>query len=533
MQFKHTSPVAWEAAGGVRPAPATIHTSAGVAGHEGGQLPEKAAFEVNDGEVLAIDPDAIGALYGRFDSEEVQVVGGSGVLTIHGPLDHHAGYWFDSYDAIRQRFDKAIDSDAERLILKIDSPGGYVSGCFELARYMRQRADESGKRLIAYVDGMACSAAYAIACACDEIIVPSTGRVGSIGVIRVVADMTAMAEKAGVQFHVITSGKRKADGHPFKHTDEEAIKSMQAEVDELAGVFFSWVAERRGIDIEKIQKLEARCLIGDSAVKFGLANSVGSFDDLTASLTAGASHGDGATAMKVEIKIGGLEDVQALVDTIDKALDKGDEPAVETSIQPPSNGGKPGDAAASPQTRRSIMDRAIFEVFGLKEDAPETALLAAATKMRDEKAEAEGERGELFSAMGVDNIEAAKGAIEAAKANKKALDEANAELQAVKDAKLASEREALLAQAKEMYPPATMEKLSEASIDFVRAYIDMTPASAAAPSENDKLPTEPPVDEITLTAEERRVANAPGGIGEKAFMEEKKRLRDMANGGAR
>ena len=71
-----------------------------------------------------------------------------------------------------------------------------------------------------------------------------------------------------------------------------------------------------------------------------------------------------------------------------------------------------------------------------------------------------------------------------------------------------------------MYPPATLEKLSEASIDFIRSYIDMTPANAGAPANSDSLPTEPPV-QVTLSAEERRIANAPGGIGEKAFMEEK------------
>ena len=93
---------------------------------------------------------------------------------------------------------------------------------------------------------------------------------------------------------------------------------------------------------------------------------------------------------------------------------------------------------------------------------------------------------------------------------------------------VAAERESLLAKAAEMYPPATMELLGEKSLDFISAYIEMTPANAGAPSKNDELPTEPKV-EHPLTADEKKVAKA-SGLTEEEFAEEKARLRKMEGG---
>lgn len=416
------------------------------------------AFTPNDGDVLAVDTRALGAMFGAFDVARplFETDGDDAVLTLRGPLAHHAG-WFDSYDAIRSRFDAAMKSEAKRVVMRIDSPGGYVSGCFELARHMRKAADDSGKKLVAQIEGQATSAAYALACAADEIVASPTGMVGSIGVIRVATDMSKMAEGAGIRFHVLTSGERKSDGHPFKEASEAALKAMQAEVDELAEVFFAWVAERRTMSVKDVEDLEAGVRIGESALSAGLVDRI---DPLGSSKpTASPMVGEDDT----------------------------------------------GDAAASPK-EKSTMDKAIMQALGCAEDATEAAVLASATKIS-------GERGALLAVIGVETLEEAKGAVEAWKADKAALQAAQAELATVRALAAEKERSELLAKAATMFSPAKMETLKDESSDFVRKFTQM-----ATPDIRADLPAEAKTGRV-LTASQKKAA-ASAGMTEAEFAAE-------------
>lgn len=502
---KHTSPLAWEAAGDVRP-----------------------RFEVNEGDVLAVDPSAINASFAYLEDDEEEPteferVGDSAVVKIRGPLSQHDSWWTDSYEAIKRRCDAAFDGPDKRVILKISSPGGYVAGCFELCDYLVKRKAEAGKQLIAYVDGQATSAAYALACSADKIYSPETGVVGSVGVVLVVADMSAAYKSAGVKVHVLTSGKRKADGSPYEPLSADARAAMQKHVNDMADVFFRHVADARGMTRDEVAALDAAIMVGSVAKTDGLVDEVMTFDEIIASFDNGSTSVQQTRPMAAEVP---TVDVGASASKV-----------VETAIQAPIEGAQPGGAVASPKQERSIMDKAILQALGCAEDATEAAVFASATKLRTDAEAIRGENSQLkadvadlFACLGVSNMDAAKGAIEAHKANKVALDEARVELQAVKDAKLEAERGSLLEKAGEMYTPATMEKLNGQSIEFIRAYIEMTPAHGSAPTRQAEV-AEPAVESAALTEEEKRVAKSTG-LTEKEFAEEKARLRKI-DGGSR
>jgi signal peptide peptidase SppA len=213
--------------------------------------------------------------------------GGIAIVEIRGPLTHHDEWWWDSYDAIKDRVAEAAASACGTIVLKIDSPGGDVFGCFETADAIRELAKASGKRLIAYSDGMAASAAYALACSADEIYVPSTGYVGSIGVITVIADQVALDRAMGINVSVITSGKRKADGNPHVPISDDTVSEIQRQVDSLAQIFFEAVSSSRGLSVERVRALEAGLLHGQAAIEAGLADAVLSFDELLAMVASG------------------------------------------------------------------------------------------------------------------------------------------------------------------------------------------------------------------------------------------------------
>lgn len=238
-------------------------------------------------EYMAIQPSAVErAFFGLFDFEDedaYEMHGSVAVLSIDGPLMQRGGWFYDGYQSIRGRLEKALDDrDVTAVVLKINSPGGVCSGCFSAARAMRAMKEDAGKPVLAYADESAFSAAYAMACIADEIYLPPEGGVGSVGVIGVLEDWTAYNDRVGIKVAVIRSGAYKADGHPDVPLTKDVVDRYQARINTLARSFADVVAASRGMTAEAVLKLEAACLYGEEAVTAGLANGVATFEETVA-----------------------------------------------------------------------------------------------------------------------------------------------------------------------------------------------------------------------------------------------------------
>jgi ClpP class serine protease len=213
-----------------------------------------------------------------------QDIDGVQVVHIRGPLEHHISPHGDSYEALRLRFGDALKAKPKAVVLRIDSPGGLVSGLNQAVYDMRRAAKNEGVPVYAYVDELCASAAYALACVAEEIVIPPSGIAGSVGVISTMCDQTAANEQAGLRYVTLTSGARKADGHVNVPISEDAIKAEQARVDDLAGQFFRIVKTARGIDAKP---LEANIYMGMYAVEAGLADVVMGWEELMVMLHDG------------------------------------------------------------------------------------------------------------------------------------------------------------------------------------------------------------------------------------------------------
>src|SRR6478752_7118272 len=135
-------------------------------------------------------------------------------VEICGPLVHTPDPWFQTYRSIVEQVRAACEAPGvDLVVLKIDSPGGDVFGNFDASREIRAIATAAKKRLIAYSDACCCSAAYALACSADEIVIADTAVIGSIGVIAMLVDATRLDNAMGLGYSVIKSGARKADGN--------------------------------------------------------------------------------------------------------------------------------------------------------------------------------------------------------------------------------------------------------------------------------------------------------------------------------
>lgn len=259
------------------------------------------AFEPQSSDVLAIDPRALTQLWSPLmpadddcdDDEEVEhedgycCVGPMAIVDIQGPLQKCAHWWNSSYEEIEEQFCAALANPAvQGVLLRINSPGGVAEGVFETTRRMRAAKLASGKPVYSYADESALSAAYALATVGDEIWLPSSGMLGSIGCVMQVQDRTKFNDEMGIRVEVITSGTQKADGNPNVPLTPETIARFQAVVDAMGGQFAQLVADARSMTVDDVLALQAGQFLGAQAVPAGLANRVGSKEDCIAALKA-------------------------------------------------------------------------------------------------------------------------------------------------------------------------------------------------------------------------------------------------------
>jgi ClpP class serine protease len=198
------------------------------------------------------------------------LVDGIAIIDIKGPLtpDGYYDWWEDrhvgGYTQIGAAIRAARSSASVRaILLRIDSCGGLVDGCFELADEIREGSARNGGKPIWAAASTAYSAAYALASACDRIVAPATGGVGSIGVVILHYDQSEWLAEIGLKIEAIESAPGKTGGASFKPLAADARADLQAVVDEIAKIFAAAVVAGRGITTESVRAQNARCFLAE------------------------------------------------------------------------------------------------------------------------------------------------------------------------------------------------------------------------------------------------------------------------------
>lgn len=190
-----------------------------------------------------------------------------------------------SYEGLHAQVSAAdVDKAVRGVVLDINSAGGEVGGLFALCD--RIRALATRKPLVAFVNDLAASAAYAIACQAGRIVVSPSSIVGSIGVVLLHMDRSDQLAKAGMKPTLIHAGAHKVDGNPFGPLPDDVRERLQGEVNALYGLLLDTVARGRGIRLSKAaaRATEARVFMGKDAIAAGLADEIATFDAVMAAL---------------------------------------------------------------------------------------------------------------------------------------------------------------------------------------------------------------------------------------------------------
>jgi len=231
----------------------------------------------------AIERKADGGDYVDTDGGYYELRNGVAIISIVGPLMQYGGWWYDGHASVQARITAAlIDARVGSIVLEINSPGGVVSGCFDAVRAVRALARALGKKIYAFALDGAYSAAYAWAMVANELHLPDSGGVASVGVLGSIESWDRWNKEAGIDIVVVRSGSQKADGHPDMPLDMEAVAREQIEVDRLAMIFATIVSESRPLTVQDILAKQGATIHGPDAVASGFADSVTTFDAVLA-----------------------------------------------------------------------------------------------------------------------------------------------------------------------------------------------------------------------------------------------------------
>jgi signal peptide peptidase SppA len=176
------------------------------------------------------------------------------------------------------------DKQAPAVAIMVNSPGGSPVQARLIYRRIRDLAEEKNKKVLMFVEDVAASGGYMIACAGDEIIADPSSVVGSIGVISAGFGFTGLIDKIGVERRVYTAGQNKSLLDPFKPENPEDVAYLKELQLEIHKVFIDLVKQSRGERLKDDPDLfTGRFWTGQRGKELGLVDDLG---DLRATLRA-------------------------------------------------------------------------------------------------------------------------------------------------------------------------------------------------------------------------------------------------------
>ena len=220
-----------------------------------------------------IDVAAIGVKYNQTEPYKVD---STAIIPVHGVLSRRANMFSNmsggvSTEILQKQITTANnDNSINRIILDIDSPGGEVNGVAAVADLIKN----SPKPVTAFVKGMAASGAYWIASAASRIVAEKTSEVGSIGAV-----MTMSTGKDETKIQIVSTQS------PDKRIDastDEGRKKLQIEVDDIAEIFISEIANNRKTNIENVLKTYGHggTMIASKALAAGMIDEINNLENI-------------------------------------------------------------------------------------------------------------------------------------------------------------------------------------------------------------------------------------------------------------
>ena len=186
-----------------------------------------------------------------------------------------AGISFTKYSKL---IDKAFAlPNLKAVALVINSPGGAPAQCSLITAQIRKLSEEKETPVYAFVEDVAASGGYWLACAANEIYAQETSIVGSIGVISSGFGLEDFIKRYDIHRRIYTAGRDKSFLDPFKPEKPEDVSRLRDLQENMHDSFKAWVRERREgkLNGSESELMEGAFWTGDDALARGLIDGIG------------------------------------------------------------------------------------------------------------------------------------------------------------------------------------------------------------------------------------------------------------------
>src|SRR3979409_775926 len=167
--------------------------------------------------------------------------------------------------------------NAKAVALLINSPGGSPVQSRQIYLRIRQLASEKKLPVLVFVEDVAASGGYLIACAGEEIFCDPSSIMGSIGVVGGSFGFQELIKKVGVERRLYTAGAHKATLDPFKPENPDDVARVKALQGEIHAIFIALVKQSRGSRLKGADEVlfTGEYWAGETSVSLGLADAIG------------------------------------------------------------------------------------------------------------------------------------------------------------------------------------------------------------------------------------------------------------------
>ena len=191
-----------------------------------------------------------------------------------------------SLAGVARTLERAFEmKNAKAVALVINSPGGSPVQSRQIYVRIRQLAAEKKLPVLVFVEDVAASGGYMIACAGDEIFCDPSSIMGSIGVVGGAFGFQDLIKKIGVERRLYTAGAHKAMLDPFLPENPDDVARVKALQREIHAIFIALVKQSRGSRLKGADDVlfTGEYWAGETSVSLGLADAIG---DLRSTLRA-------------------------------------------------------------------------------------------------------------------------------------------------------------------------------------------------------------------------------------------------------
>jgi len=222
-------------------------------------------------------------VYYKEDGAEGKVA----VVFIEGVITGQGSTYQESMaeQAIAQIKQATEDQSIKGLLLYLNTPGGEVTASDKIY-HACEEFKKSGRPIVAYMDTVAASGGYYIACAADEVVANETTITGSIGVIIGGVNAKGLMDKVGLKSQTFTSGAYKDTLSMSREMREDERVYIQSLVDEMYEKFAGIVSKAREIPLDELRDgiADGRIFNGSAALQVGLVDQNGYLEDAISAL---------------------------------------------------------------------------------------------------------------------------------------------------------------------------------------------------------------------------------------------------------